>query len=179
MLDQNLSVFLPEGGPAGDLLPALTGPATILDTGVSADRTELLDGLNLWLAVHEPAWCIFSESPRVRLPPSPLDLRDYAMASGIVSGDSLALLASGPVALATRGHGPRAGHLAARGHGPAADHLAARLTGHVRAWHSAGRPATEDLHIDAYRGPAPPGPPVIEKSHTTLAFSWTGITPAR
>ena len=147
VLDDGLSLFLPEGGPVGDLLPALDSPAVELDTGVLADHAEVLDGLGLWLAVHEPpAWCTLTETASVRLPPSPFDLRGFAMAAGIADGDSLALLASGPISLTAHGHGPE-GAL-----------LADRLVAHVRSWDTAGRPMSDDLQITAHRRPRPPAP---------------------
>lgn len=151
--------FLPEGGPVGDLLPALDSPAVELDTGVLADHAEVLDGLGLWLAVHEPAWCTLTETASVRLPPSPFDLRGFAMAAGIADGDSLALLASGPISLTAHGHGPE-GAL-----------LADRLVAHVRSWDTAGRPMSDDLQITAHRRPAPTG--TLVKTHTMLDLTWT------
>ncbi|MCG5220298.1 methyltransferase, FxLD system [Streptosporangium sp. KLBMP 9127] len=159
VLDDGLSLFLPEGGPVGDLLPALDSPAVELDTGVLADHAEVLDGLGLWLAVHEPAWCTLTETASARLPRSPFDLRGFAMSAGIADGDSLALLASGPVSLTAHGHGPE-GAL-----------LAGRLVAHVRSWDTAGRPMSDDLRITAHRRPAPTG--TLVKTHTMLDLTWT------
>ncbi|GAA3082143.1 methyltransferase, FxLD system [Streptosporangium carneum] len=157
----DLTISLPGAAEIGDLLKALGGPVAELTTGVNADEGQVLDGLNLWLAVHEPRWCMMSEAQPGWLATSPLDLQGFKACVGIVEGDSLCLLDRGPGAA-----------LVARAHGPERDRLAGDLAAHVRAWNGAGRPMTADLRIDVHAGDPPHGGLVIPKRHTDLVLSW-------
>ncbi|WP_433240772.1 methyltransferase, FxLD system [Streptosporangium sp. CA-135522] len=157
----DLTISLPEGGEVGDVLAALGGPVTELFTGVSTGRAQLVDGLSLWLAVHESRWCALSEAQPGWLASGPLDSRGFKTVVGIVEGGSLCVLES--EAYDT---------LVARGFGPGGARLAGDLVAHIETWDAAGRPMTTGLHIDAHLTTAPGDGPVIRKRHTTLALSW-------
>ncbi|MEV8634950.1 methyltransferase, FxLD system [Streptosporangium sp. NPDC051023] len=159
--DTDLTISLPEAEEIGDILTALDGPVTELPTGVGAGRGQLLDGLNLWLAVHEPRWCTMSETRPGWLAAGPLDLEGFKTSIGIVEGDSLCLLEWGSD-----------GTLVARGYGPERNRLADDLSAHVQAWYGAGQPMTTGLRIDAHLGAPPRDGLVIRKRHTSLVLSW-------
>ncbi|MEU3165697.1 methyltransferase, FxLD system [Streptosporangium sp. NPDC006930] len=159
--ESDLMISLPEAGEIGDVLGALDGPVVELSTEISVSLSQLLDGLSLWLAVHEPRWCTISEARPGWLASPPLDTTGFRMAVGIVEGDNLCLLEPSPD-----------GTLIARGHGPDRVRLAREMVAHIQAWDMADRPMTTGLHIDAYRDAPPPGVLVLRKRHTTLALSW-------
>jgi protein-L-isoaspartate(D-aspartate) O-methyltransferase len=170
-----LSVTVPEPDvpfDAAALLRALDGPAVEHPTGLGVPVSEVVDGLTLWLAVNEPRWCYVTEIDRdtaPRLPAAPLRMQATRIATGLVAGDGLALLAV-----------PADSVLATVGYGPAADRLATELADHVRAWDAAGRPGTAGLRVDAYPTSTPdsglaPGT-VIDKRHTRLVLSWDEAT---
>jgi protein-L-isoaspartate(D-aspartate) O-methyltransferase len=163
MLDRatDLAISLPGAGEIGDVLAALEGPTVGMSTEVSASHAQLLDGLSLWLAVHEPRWCMMSEAQPGWLTSPPLDLSGFRMAIGIIDGDSLCLLE------------PKADDmLIVRGYGPERTRLATDLVAHVHGWDGANRPMTAGLHIDAYLETAPHDGLLVHKRHTTLALSW-------
>jgi protein-L-isoaspartate(D-aspartate) O-methyltransferase len=163
MLDRasGLAISLPDAGEIGDVLAAFEGPSVGMSTEMSASHTQLLDGLSLWLAVHEPRWCMMSETQPGWLASPPLDLSGFRMAVGIIEGDSLCLLEPEPD-----------GILIVRGYGPERTRLATDLVAHVHAWDGANRPMTAGLRIDAYLETAPSEGLLIHKRHTTLALSW-------
>ncbi|MGC5015463.1 methyltransferase, FxLD system [Streptosporangium sp. DT93] len=162
--ESDLIVALPEAGEIGDVLGALDGPVVELSTEISVGPSQLLDGLSLWLAVHEPRWCTISEARPGWLASPPLDLTGFRMAVGIVEHDNLCLLEPSPD-----------GTLIARGHGPDRFRLASELAAHVQAWDMADRPMTNGLRIDAYRDDPPRDGLLIPKRHTTLALSWMDL----
>ncbi|GAA5072773.1 protein-L-isoaspartate(D-aspartate) O-methyltransferase [Thermocatellispora tengchongensis] len=162
--DTRLMVFLPEGGAPDAVLETLDSGATAeVPTTVLADPGDLLDGLSLWLAVHEPRWGTLSELGDRRLPDAPVTIQDMRMTAGIFAADgTLAVLATDPD---TR-------TLTARAYGPHRD-LATALAAHVTAWDEAGRPDTTGLHLDAYTDTEPPpGPVTMRKRHTVIAVTW-------
>ncbi|MFI6507677.1 methyltransferase, FxLD system [Streptosporangium sp. NPDC050855] len=162
--ESDLMISLPEAGEIGDVLGALDGPVVERSTEISVGPSQLLDGLSLWLAVHEPRWCTISEVRPGWLASPPLDLTGFRMAVGIVERDNLCLLEPSPD-----------GTLIARGHGPDRLRLASELVAHVQAWDMADRPMTTGLRIDAYQGEAPRDGLLIPKRHTTLALSWKDV----
>ncbi|MDP9866586.1 MULTISPECIES: methyltransferase, FxLD system [Streptosporangium] len=163
VLDQgsDLTISLPEGGEIGDVLAALDGPVTELPTGVDAGHAQLVDGLSLWLAVHEPRWCALSETQPGRLASGLLDHRGFKTVVGIIEGDSLCVLEPDTY------DAP-----AVRAFGPGRVRLGADLVAHVQAWDGAGRPMTAGLRVDAHVATVPAGGLLIPKRHTTLALSW-------
>ncbi|GAA2910801.1 hypothetical protein GCM10010517_77310 [Streptosporangium fragile] len=162
--DSDLTISLPEASEVGDLLAVLGGPAVEMSTEISVSRAQLLDGLSLWLAVHEPRSCTMSEAQPGWLASPPLDPTGFRMAVGMVERDSLCLLEPAPD-----------GTLIARGHGPGRMRLASEMVGHVQAWDMADRPMTAGLRIAAHLGAAPGDGLLIRKRHTTLALSWEDV----
>ncbi|MEO3868006.1 methyltransferase, FxLD system [Nonomuraea sp. B12E4] len=157
--DPDLVLALPEPREIGDVLTALDAASTDIATKVDMSSPAMGTGLSLWLALHEPRWCVLSGKLG----------RGYGVTAGIVEGDGIALLAAERT-------------LVARGHGAGGARLAAELAGHIGAWDQAGRPEAEDLRIEAYEAPTPtpgPGPrtgpdagAVIGKRHTKLVLSF-------
>ncbi|MDP9841126.1 methyltransferase, FxLD system [Streptosporangium lutulentum] len=158
----DLTISLPGPGEVGDVPGALEGPSVRMPAEVGVSRTQLLDGLSLWLAIHEPRWCMLSEAQPGRLASPPLTPSGFRMAIGVIDGDSLSLLEAEADDL-----------LIARGYGPERTRLAADLVTHVRSWDTANRPMTTGLRIDAYREAAPREGLLVRKRHTTLALSWS------
>jgi protein-L-isoaspartate(D-aspartate) O-methyltransferase len=112
-------------------------------TGIGTGTPSVMWGIYPWLCGTDPRACGLGESgPPGRLPETSRGGKGFRVWSGLVSGASLAVLAV-----------PEDGELTAVGYGPDGGELASALAEATRAWHAAGRPATEDLHVDAY----PPG----------------------
>ncbi|MEU6742302.1 methyltransferase, FxLD system [Streptosporangium sandarakinum] len=196
--DSELMISLPRARETGDVLAVLGGPASELPAGVAADPAALADGFGLWLAAHEPRWCLLSESRPRWLAAGAPGRWGFTTALGIVEDGGLCLLhpreAPAPPVV--------------RAFGPGGAGLAAGLLAHLRAWDAAGRPSTSGLRVDVYPGgdprpgdgarPEDPGrspdmgvppdmgaPPagdgcgtavedglVIRKRHTTFVLSW-------
>lgn len=102
-------------------------------------RPSALDGLALWLAVHEPGFFYLKAADGAG---SAEDLWGRGAHVGLLAEDGLALLevrgnAVGPPELAVRAYGPAAG-------------AAQRLLTRVRAWNAAGRPEWHALAVRAF-----------------------------
>ena len=156
------------------LAALLAGPGCEHPTGVRTGPAQLFFGLSLWLTIHEPRLCLlYEEGPggpphpppqppsraAPRLGRAPLIGPDSWATIGILGTDSVALLTTTwPAAEWGQGMArPTPSFLlTAAGFGPRAAELAADLGAHVQAWHQAGQPDTEGLHVDAY--PKVPGP---------------------
>ncbi len=155
--------------PAALANALIAPPAAVEPTGVTAVAQQVFWGLNLWLAVHEPLACEVGEELRRGRQPVlsgvPKCSASYQGTYGIVADDGIALLL------------PEADHeLVVAGYGPNAASLAGRLAAQVQAWHAAGRPGTQGLHVDAYprdaaisATPAIPGAMIVERPHTRFA----------
>ena len=153
------------------LAAALTAPpATVKPTGVTAVSPQIIWGLNLWLAVHERLACEVGEELRPDREPVlsglPQWTASYQGTYGIVAGDGIALLFPGADQEADQ-------EVVAAGYGPAADSLAGQLSAQIQAWHTAGRPSTQGLHVDAYAHdvaiPPIPGAMIVERPNTRFA----------
>jgi len=158
------------------LAVALAGPGAEQPTGVRTGPAQVFFGLSLWLTMHEPRLCLLYEEQPGGLPRSPprpasrvaprlgrvplIGPESWATV-GILDADSVALLTtSWPAAEWGQGMArPTPSFmLTAAGFGPWAAGLAADLAAHVRAWHQAGQPDTQGLHVDAYpKADAPAG----------------------
>jgi protein-L-isoaspartate(D-aspartate) O-methyltransferase len=150
------------------LAVALAGPGSEHPTGVRTGPAQVFFGLCLWLTIHEPRLCLLYEErpgglphspprPAARAAPrlgrAPLIGPDSWATVGILDADSMALLTTAwPAAEWGQGMArPTPSFmLTAAGFGPRAAGLAADLAAHVQAWHQAGQPDTEGLHVDAY-----------------------------
>ncbi|MFI7701185.1 methyltransferase, FxLD system [Nonomuraea sp. NPDC049480] len=149
--DPELMLGLPERREVGDVVAALDAVPTEITTKVEEPAPGPVIGMDmsLWLALHEPRWCVLSRQG----PGGP------AITAGIVEGDSIAVLAA-------------EGFLITRGHGAGGARLAAELAGHVTAWDEAGRPHAGGLRVEAYPGQVDAEGIVIRKRHTTLVLSF-------
>jgi len=160
------------------LAAALAGPGSEHPTGVRTGPAQVFFGLSLWLTIHEPRLCLlYEEGPdglphappqpvsraAPRLGQAPLIGPDSWATIGILGADGIALLTTAwPAAEWGQGMArPTPSFmLTAAGFGPRAAELAADLAAHVQAWHQAGQPDTDGLHVDAYpKADAPAGAP--------------------
>jgi len=164
--DTRLTLSLPNGGPAPDLLPALGEPAVLHPTGVDVPQGDIFDGVALWLSVHEPRrcglWQTVTDGGRTWLVDPPVTFGDTAATTGLLDGASLATLTY-----------PAGSGLCAAGFGPDAARAAGELAAHVHAWADAGRPGTEDLALTVVPldGPSPAGF-VLPKRHSRLVVTY-------
>jgi protein-L-isoaspartate(D-aspartate) O-methyltransferase len=131
------------------LTALLAGPSVPHPTGVRAGSTQVIWGLGLWLAAHEPRSCRLGEERTAAsggwLTGAPLRGPGWHSTLGLLDADGLAILAAAA-------EPERSGlvTLGAIGYGPGAARLAAGLAAHVRAWGEAGQPGIAGLHVDAY-----------------------------
>ncbi len=169
--DSELTLTLPDAADGPDVAGLLAGwdaPGVEVATGIVTSQPPVFDGLSLWLAIHEPRWCIVSERTTAltsRLRDTPLRVQHMSHTIGIIDGTSIAVLALASTP----------GELTAIGHGPTGADLAADLATRTRAWDAADRPGTPGLRIDAYPKPTADAriAGAIEKTHTRLVLSWT------
>jgi len=177
--DDDLSIMVPDGGALNTdaVLTALDAPPTVRSTHAVISPRQVFTDLGLWLATHEPRWCMVSESKtaaRQRLSSAPLTLQDMRITAGLRSADGIAVLAGQPGQTSEQ-------QVVVHGHGPAAEGLADQLAAHVTAWDHAGRPG-EGLRIHAYAGRGPAGEAttggiVVEKTNHQFHLSWPTATP--
>ncbi|MEV4371205.1 methyltransferase domain-containing protein [Nonomuraea sp. NPDC049637] len=173
----NVAVTLPDPLPqppttadptAGrDPLTTTSPPAgrdPLAEAGTPAGRDPLAEAgadVALWLALHEPRWCMLGGNRH----------GGYGGTFGLTDGSAIAVLASsashapgpsgrnpGAADPAAAAGGPGRAELVAEGYGPGGTALAEELAAHVTAWAAAGRPRTTDLRLTAYRNPAPDSP---------------------
>ncbi|MGW3342008.1 methyltransferase domain-containing protein [Nonomuraea rubra] len=179
--DPALMLMLPEPREVGDVAAALDAAPTEITVAREEPAPPFTVGMGvaLWLALHEPRWCVVNGD----LGAGP------GLTPAVVQPDGIAVLAA---------HGS----LVARGHGAGGARLAAELAAHIRAGDEAGRPDATGLRIEARpHAPtattpatppdpaattpaAPPDPAattttavpagavVIEKRHTTLVVGF-------
>lgn len=159
---------------ADALLQLLSGPSHISGTGVEVTLREVLDGLDLWLAVRDPGICLL-HSMSTADDPAPLpwlvgEPGKFRLTFGLLAASGLALLA--PLA---GGSGSREFELGVRSYGSAST-LAQRLTGWVRTWSDANRPSTQRLRIRAYWKDSPgriaEGEIRLRNPNSTLVLDW-------
>jgi protein-L-isoaspartate(D-aspartate) O-methyltransferase len=176
VVDADLSITVGDGRdlPAAVVSTALTGDPATHRTDVVASPRDVFDGVSLWLAAHEPRRCTLSEAATAAMPRlarAPLAIQDRRVTTGILDGDSLAVL------LRPAADGP----LAAWGYGPRGDELAGDLAHQVSGWQAAGRPGTAGMRIAAHprpaRGSAPRDGLVIDRPHTRFVLSWPADAP--
>ncbi|MGN9842022.1 methyltransferase, FxLD system [Nonomuraea sp. H19] len=150
--DPELMLGLPEPRDIGDVAAALDAVPTeiTIKEEEPTPAPAIAMNLSLWLALHEPRWCVLAAD---------LGGRGVTMTAGLAEGGSIAVLAA-------------EGSLVARGHGAGGARLAAELAAHVKAWDQAGRPEAGDLRVEAHQGPVDAKGVVIGKRHTTLVLSF-------
>jgi protein-L-isoaspartate(D-aspartate) O-methyltransferase len=180
------------------LAAALARPGSEHPAGVRTGAAQVFFGLSLWLTIHEPRMCLLyeerpgglSRSPQPasrtapRLGRVPLIGPESWATVGILDAGSMALLTTAwPAAEWGQGMArPTPSFmLTAAGFGPRAGSLAADLAAHVQAWHQAGQPDIQGLHVDAYpkaddpagaaapQAPAAPQPPAALQADQMVA----------
>ncbi|MDQ3504075.1 MAG: methyltransferase, FxLD system [Actinomycetota bacterium] len=127
---------------------ALRQPGAVVGSGVSATRAEVMGGLGLWLAFHEPdAGHLSARGAAVsrRLVPDLFALPGLSVTPVLVGQRALAaLVRPDPVG------GPQdQGELDVRLFGVDEDDLVRRLVAQLCAWDAAGRPSTNECRIMA------------------------------
>lgn len=149
------------------LYAMLIGPAWTVASGVRASPGELIDGLVVWLAAHEPGVCHVWAGAR---PDEQRAVPELFGAPGKWRG-SLGLVDQTGLALLGWAD-DHTGELIVRYVG-SAEALAARLVSRLTAWHAAGRPTDTQLVIRAYpRHQAPPAEALIHQRWTSFALDW-------
>jgi protein-L-isoaspartate(D-aspartate) O-methyltransferase len=122
------------------------------------------NGLQLWLAGHEPGVCsLWAESSIDGVPDLFGQAERFRATLGVLVGGMLAVLAwsrSGDELCAQASAG--------------GESVAGRLCDHVRAWHAAGRPTDAQLHIAAFPREAPrqPGETEVEERWARFVLRW-------
>lgn len=124
---------------------ALRQPGAVVRSGVHASAAEVMGGLGLWLALHEPDFGHLSARGAAasrRLVPDLFALPGSSVAPVLVGERALA-------ALVRPGGGQDRGELAVQLFGVDEDDLVGRLVAQAHAWDTAGRPTTDDVRITA------------------------------
>ncbi len=156
------------------LYAALRQPGEAVTTGVSVTPAEVMSGLCLWLALHEPDVGHLSALGAAV---------DRGLAPAVVSfpGMALTTVLLGKLGLAALVRADAADvpadrfDLRVQPFGPENGDLARRLTTHVRAWQAAGRPSTTALRMRAYLRTSADdngNPIVIDTEHARLLLDW-------
>ena len=166
----------------------LTGTHVDWETGVVVAVCDVIGGLGLWLALHEPNMVQLAagdEAMEHDIVPPLYGLgqtRKVAFGWASIGEEGLAALMRPPGQSA-----PLLNYCDLFVPGPSFplyvrqfgsdESLARRLVDHVRAWDAAGRPSTDGLCVRAYRQEAEPvpleeGDIVIEKRWTRLVLDW-------
>jgi len=166
----------------------LTGRRVDWETHVEVAVSEVIGGLGMWLAVHEPTMgrlAAWDARVTEEIVPPLYGLgqaRKVVFSSTLVGERGLAALMRPPGQSATLvdyselfASGPSF-TLFVRQFG-ADEVLARRLVDHIQAWDAAGRPSTDGLRVRAYkreRDPVPRGEDgiVVEKRWTRLVLDW-------
>jgi protein-L-isoaspartate(D-aspartate) O-methyltransferase len=154
---------------------ALNQPGQALPTGVTIAASDLFAGLGLWLALHDPGvgqlTAVGPAAERNLIPAVINDIPGMTSTTVRVGEKSLAAVVR-----------PAGSQLApafqscVRGYGPEGDDLAERLAASIRAWDSAGRPASSALRVRAC--PASAGHDeragfTITMPHTRFLLDWS------
>jgi protein-L-isoaspartate(D-aspartate) O-methyltransferase len=163
-------------GPGGGGQPVPGAPGTFLESAAAAEPIpaphgdpvpagtatpqEVLGGLRLWLARHEPTAGTLTTVDRPPPVPAVLSHPGFAMTPVLPAPGALAAVVpadEGGIAVQAYGD-PEPAH---------------RLLAHVRAWQDAGRPGLAGLRIRT-RPPGPPGPLAIGTPATTFLLDYLG-----
>jgi protein-L-isoaspartate(D-aspartate) O-methyltransferase len=187
--DPGLEVWTagPSSPDAGRLYRWLTGSSVDWETGVQVSVREIVGGLWMWIALHEPdlGRLVGSEDGIARDIVPPLiglgQTRKVVFTPALLAESGLAALMRPPGQPAPLldyndlfAPGPSFA-LHVRQFGTASS-LARRLIVPVQAWEAAGRPASDGLRVRAYRrdaGHVPAeGEIVVEKRWTRLVLDW-------
>jgi protein-L-isoaspartate(D-aspartate) O-methyltransferase len=148
-----------EEADPGALLAALLGPSEDVTVSVPVTVREAFDGLRLWLALHEPGYCMLAaHGAAVASGPAPLLVYwspDSGASGGLLQGGALCLLSAAGSAASWEEQGDLTpSPLVAKCYPP--DHaLASRLAAQIEAWDRAGRPGAGELRIRAFPATTP------------------------
>jgi hypothetical protein len=159
------------------------------ETNVTVAVSEIIGGLGMWLAVHEPGMgrLVARDDMIAHEIVPPLyglgQTRQVVFSAALFGEHGLAALMRPPGQSAPLGN-----YSALFAPGPAVplfvrqfgtdETPARRLVDHIRAWDAAGRPSTDRLRVRAYRRETGRGPLgeengiVIEKRSTWLVLAW-------
>ncbi|WP_326745325.1 methyltransferase, FxLD system [Streptomyces sp. NBC_01760] len=146
---------------------AVRTPRVELWTGVVIGVSELLDTLQMHLAITLPGFCIMTVDP---------DL-DTGIVAPVNSGFSLAAVEDGNFAYLTTRRTEDNKHVEFAVHalGPDAQTFADKIAGHVRDWQRERRGGPSPV-IRVYPAGTPddqvPGDRVIDKIHSRISLSW-------
>lgn len=159
----------------------LQSPSQDMALPISLEPRELFFAPGFWLALHEPLFCILSASNPLAeqgIVPSLVNLPGKNVTTiGLLTEDALSVLMGNP-ALTPADILP-AGvsfKLYIRSFG-SADVLSQKLKQQIMAWHAAGRPGEQQLHVRAYPQGVTcnlkPSDIVIAKRWTNFIYSWS------
>ncbi len=146
------------------VLESLVEDGDLEGSGVFARVDEVRNGLQLWLAVHDPRVCSVWAEAGIAAVPELFGRSERVRATiGLLEPNGLAVLAWGHP-------GEHGAELCARGA------LAKELIEHVQTWDAAGRPGDAGLHVRAYARPsaAQPGPGeiAIDQRWSRFILGW-------
>jgi protein-L-isoaspartate(D-aspartate) O-methyltransferase len=154
---------------------ALDLPARQLATGVRVTVEDVMGGLDLWLALHEPDTARLAALGAAGDSGSVPTLVSYPGMSSTIALIGRRCLAT--LVRRDNSRDSRLFELDVRGYGTDSDTLADRLVAQVHTWARQGRPSSAQVKIRAYpRDQAPAGTPgsiVVDKPRTRLVIDWT------
>ncbi len=126
----------------------LAAPTAIVPTGVKISPRDVLDGLGLWITLHDAGACVLHSQGDGRehayIPWLVEGTGRFRLALGVLADAGVALLSPPPAGLTSTDF-----ELWARSYGQSPG-LAERLVEVVRGWETAGRPTARRLRIRAY-----------------------------
>jgi protein-L-isoaspartate(D-aspartate) O-methyltransferase len=154
---------------------ALGQPGEALPTGVIIAASDLFAGLGLWLALADlgvgQLTALGSAAERNLIPAVITDIPGMTSTTVLVGEKSLAAVVRPDTAFRDT-----AFESCVRGYGPDGDDLAERLAASIRAWDSAGRPASSVLRVRAFPASAGHGERAaftITMPHTRFLLDWS------
>ena len=165
----------------GALYAALGQPGDLVLTGVHVTADEVIDGLALSLALHEPdagrLYAAGATADRDLVPP--LLTAPGMAATGVLVGERVlaALVRPSQHPDQHTEHTARSGafQLGVRAFGVGGGELTGRLVDAVRRWDAGGRPATAGMRIRAYPAGSAlegDGAALLDKHYTRLLLDW-------
>ncbi len=155
---------------ADALAAGLAAPGPDVTGEMTISAAEAFGGFRLWLALYEPHsadLAAFGSAANQETFPALMGTPGQAATVALFDEQSLA-------ALVRQTSNAEKFPVVARSFGANGGLVAEQLLKHARQWDHAGRPATENLHIDAY----PPNADIdtaaaiIDKPHARLALTW-------
>jgi protein-L-isoaspartate(D-aspartate) O-methyltransferase len=158
---------------------ALSQPGQAVPTGVRIAGSDLYGDLSLWLALHDVSvgqlTAVGPAAERNVIPAVITDVPGMTFTTVLVGQTSLAAVVRPPGMHLTNAC-DTAFESWVCGYGPDGDDLAERLAASIRAWGSAGRPASSALSIRARPASDPDGESAaftITMPHTRFLLNWS------